>query len=96
MKRTYWYAAMTKDEVQHGRMTFYEAVNFINIKLITYPQYFIKLPAAGSFIPEFRKFISVPDDENLGTSGSHSSTRGSILWLVFIDIQAWLPYTHFQ
>jgi len=28
MKRTYWYAAMTKDEAQHGRMTFYEAVNF--------------------------------------------------------------------
>jgi hypothetical protein len=27
MKRTYWYAAMTKDEVQHSRMTFYEAVN---------------------------------------------------------------------
>jgi hypothetical protein len=27
MKRTYWYAAMTKDEAQHSRMTFYEAVN---------------------------------------------------------------------
>jgi len=26
MKRTLWYAAMTKDEVQHSRMTFYEAV----------------------------------------------------------------------
>jgi uncharacterized membrane protein YjfL (UPF0719 family) len=26
MKRTYWYAAMTKDEAQHSRMTFYEAV----------------------------------------------------------------------
>jgi hypothetical protein len=26
MKRTYWYAAMTKDEVQHSRMTFYFAV----------------------------------------------------------------------
>jgi hypothetical protein len=25
MQRTYWYAAMTKDEVQHSRMTFYEA-----------------------------------------------------------------------
>jgi hypothetical protein len=24
---TYWYAAMTKDEAQHSRMTFYEAVN---------------------------------------------------------------------
>jgi len=23
----YWYAAMTKDEVQHSRMTFYKAVN---------------------------------------------------------------------
>jgi hypothetical protein len=28
MKRTSWYAAMTKDEVQHSRMTFYEAVNY--------------------------------------------------------------------
>jgi len=28
MKRTYWYAAMTKDEAQHGRMIFYEAVSF--------------------------------------------------------------------
>jgi hypothetical protein len=27
MKRTFWYAAMTKDEAQHSRMTFYEAVN---------------------------------------------------------------------
>jgi len=27
MKRTYWYAAMTKDEAQHSRMTFYEAVD---------------------------------------------------------------------
>jgi hypothetical protein len=27
MKRTYWYAAMMKDEAQHSRMTFYEAVN---------------------------------------------------------------------
>jgi hypothetical protein len=26
MKRTFWYAAMTKDEAQHSRMTFYEAV----------------------------------------------------------------------
>jgi len=26
MKRTYRYAAMMKDEVQHSRMTFYEAV----------------------------------------------------------------------
>jgi len=26
MKRTYWYAAMTKDEAQHSRMTFYKAV----------------------------------------------------------------------
>jgi len=29
MKRTYWYASMTKDEVQHSRMTFYEAVKFV-------------------------------------------------------------------
>jgi hypothetical protein len=28
MKRTFWYAAMTKDEAQHSRMTFYEAVLF--------------------------------------------------------------------
>jgi hypothetical protein len=28
MKHTYWYAAMTKDEAQHSRMTFYEAVIF--------------------------------------------------------------------
>ena len=27
MKRTYWYAAMTKDEAQHSRMIFYEAGN---------------------------------------------------------------------
>jgi hypothetical protein len=27
MKHTFWYAAMTKDEAQHSRMTFYEAVN---------------------------------------------------------------------
>jgi len=27
MKRTFWYAAMTKDEVQHSRMTFYKAIN---------------------------------------------------------------------
>jgi hypothetical protein len=27
MKRTFWYAAMTKDEAQQSRMTFYEAVN---------------------------------------------------------------------
>jgi hypothetical protein len=27
MKRTYWYAAMTKDEAQQSRMTFYEAVD---------------------------------------------------------------------
>jgi hypothetical protein len=26
MKRTFVYAAMTKDETQHSRMTFYEAV----------------------------------------------------------------------
>jgi len=28
MRRTYCYAAMTKDEVQRSRWTFYEAVNF--------------------------------------------------------------------
>jgi len=27
MKRTYWYAATTKDEAQNSRMTFYKAVN---------------------------------------------------------------------
>jgi len=27
----FWYAAMTKDEVQHSRMTFYEAVNDVFI-----------------------------------------------------------------
>jgi hypothetical protein len=32
MKRTYWYAAMTKDEVQHSRMTFYEAVNIVLLR----------------------------------------------------------------
>ena len=26
MKRIFWYAAMTKDEAQHSRMTFYKAV----------------------------------------------------------------------
>jgi len=26
MKRTFWYAAMTKEEAQHSRMTFYKAV----------------------------------------------------------------------
>jgi hypothetical protein len=32
MKRTYWYAAMTKDEAQHSRMTFYEAVKIDALK----------------------------------------------------------------
>ncbi len=27
MRRTYWYAAMTEDAVQHSRWTFYEVVN---------------------------------------------------------------------
>jgi len=32
MRRTYRYAAMTKDEAQHSRWTFYEAVNIGNEK----------------------------------------------------------------
>jgi len=28
MKRTYWYAAMTKGEVQHSIIAFYEAVKY--------------------------------------------------------------------
>jgi len=34
----YWYAAMTKDEVQHSRMTFYEAGK-------------IKNPSHGNLLP---------------------------------------------
>jgi len=29
MKHTDWYAAMTKDEVQHSIMTFYKAVKYL-------------------------------------------------------------------
>ena len=32
MRRTYRYTAMTKDEAQHSRWTFYEAVNIGNEK----------------------------------------------------------------
>ncbi len=39
MRRTYQYAAVTKDEAQRRRWTFYEAVNFRFRHLNTYDQF---------------------------------------------------------
>ena len=52
MKRTFWYAAMTKDEAQHSRMTFYEAVGFVAIivKLISFKPI---NPAAAHIMPKY-------------------------------------------
>ena len=34
MKRTYWYAAMSENEVQRSRWTFYEVVNLVTSRFI--------------------------------------------------------------
>jgi len=43
MKRTYKYAAMTKDEAQHSRMTFYEAVNYGRLAVLRVSLYSVNI-----------------------------------------------------
>ena len=65
MKLSYWYAAMTKDEVQHSRMTFYEAVKVQSSNTSMYSC--VDPPEADAFpeLEQNRMFpVKAPVDES--------------------------------
>ena len=74
MRRTYWYAAETKDAAQHRSWTFYEVVNNVQSNY-----YCLSTAYAGSSIPAW--------DIDLGTGYVISEGKNTLhyVWAVGAD-----------